>query len=120
MNVEKRQEIERKVVRHLVRAMNNAGWNPTRIDDGGDELIKPINGRMLSEGEVMDSVFAVDEAQILFTSEHYHKSYWVMIVLGNDGWDCISDYAYGENDDFEKVMKEQVDTYTEKLELECS
>lgn len=113
MNVEKRQEIERKVVRHLIREMKKVGWIADKVDDGDDEYIK-----VSTEAEVMESVFAVDEAQIRFKKGG--AAHWVTIILGNDGWDCISDYSYSDSDDFEKVMKERVDPYTEKLELECS
>ena len=33
-NTEKRQEIERKVVRHLIRTMKSEGWNAINVFDG--------------------------------------------------------------------------------------
>ena len=113
MNIEKRMEIERKVVRHLIRTMKKHGWIAKKVDDGGDQYeLTP------TERSVMDAVFAVDEAQIYFSKESH--GHWVQIVLGNSGYDCISDYNYSDHDDFEHVMKTFVDPYCEKLEEENS
>ena len=64
MNVEKRQEIERKVVRHLIREMKKAGWSIAKINDGGEpdeDILHP------NETEAMDTVFSVDESTIYFS-----------------------------------------------------
>lgn len=115
MSVEKRQEVERKVVRHLIREMKKAGWEIAHVDDGGDQIKNP------NETQAMDAVFSVDESWIRFKCGSMQRT--VFIVLGNDGWDCICDYATSDpgnpEDDFEKVMKEQVDPYTDKLSEEC-
>lgn len=109
LNVEQRQEIERKVVRKLIRDMQARGWIITRINDGGDpdeDTISP------NETEAMDTVFSVDISTIYF-----HKTFpfgkpngmthFAQIVLGNDGWDCIADHSCGSRhqlDDFEETM----------------
>jgi len=35
MRTEQRMEIERKIVRHLIRTMKKHGWNAIAVDDGG-------------------------------------------------------------------------------------
>lgn len=102
MNVEKRQEIERKVVRHLIRSMKEKGWSIKHVDDGGDRV------KCATEKEAMDTVFSVDDATIRFRKGDIQRA--VYIVLGNDGWDCICDHSMSDpddvNDDFEKIMDE--------------
>lgn len=112
--VEKRIAVEKKVVRKLIRAMKAHGWLATSVDDGGeiDEIIKTT-----TETEVMDAVFAVDEAQILF--QKGDDGHWVRIILGNDGWDAIADYSYREGGEFVKIMEEEIEPYCDKLSEEC-
>ena len=103
MNAEKRQEIERKIVRKLIRSMKAAGWVISYINDGGEEdenIVSP------NESEALDAVFSVDESTIAFRKQVGKKGVtcFVQIILGNDGWDCISDYTF--TDEFEKIMNE--------------
>lgn len=117
MNIKQRQEIERRVVRHLIRAMKKHGWDVIAVDDGGDELVPCI-----TEMCVMENVFAVDESKILFRkwiNRNRHRTHTALIVLGNDGWDAIADYTFRDDDDFGKVMELEVDPYIDKLEAEC-
>lgn len=117
MNVEKRMEIERRVVRHLIRSMKAAGWRVAAVDDGD---VTKVN----TEEEAMDAVFAVDEARIGFMKETESGTVLrtAYIVLGNDGWDCICDHSCSNagiaEDDFEKVMDEVVTPYCDKICLE--
>ena len=103
MNVEKRQEIERRIVRKLIRSMKAAGWVIARINDGGGPDEDALNP---NETEAMDVVFAVDEATIYFAKGTCVRH--ALIVLGNDGWDCIADHSCSNHalayDDFETVM----------------
>jgi hypothetical protein len=111
-NVENRQEIERKVVRHLVRTMKAAGWDAFSVDDGG-EIVKTR-----TEAEVMDTVFSVDESTIRFRKGS--TVHVAVIVLGNDGWDCIADYSFSDDDtDGFDALMQQVSAYAEKLEMEA-
>lgn len=114
-----RQDIERKVVRHLIREMKKAGWIITRINDGGEpdeDIIDP------NETEAMDAVFSVDESTIYFRKKLMlnpptAKTHYATIILGNDGYDCIADHSCGSThpmDDFEKVM-DQVQEYADKF-----
>jgi DNA-binding transcriptional regulator LsrR (DeoR family) len=107
--VEKRQAIERKVVRKLIRTLKDAGWIAIKVNDGGDEWIKTP-----TESSVMEAVFAVDESNIIFKKGSVTQ--WVFIVLGNLGWDVINDYIdYSHDDSFEKAM-EVVSDYCDTLE----
>lgn len=113
MNVEQRIEVEKKVVRHLIREMKKAGWSIAKINDGGDfdeDILHP------NETEAMDTVFSVDESTIFFSKGELIRHAY--IVLGNDGYDCIADHSCSnpklEEDDFEKVMDE-VQEYADKF-----
>ena len=112
MNVEKRQEIERIVVRHLIRTMKKHGWEAYAVDDGGDEPEK-----CRTEADVMELVFGVDEATIGFIKRVAPKPimHRVLIVLGNDGWDAIADYSFSDSDDFGKIMELEIDPYCDAL-----
>ncbi len=116
-NTEKRQEIERKVVRHLIRTMKSEGWNAINVFDG-EETVPTKN-----EADVLDNVFGVDESRIVFrkaVSPFLPMRRTAVIVLGNDGWDCIADHSVSNRslpaDDFEAVMDEKVYPYCESLE----
>lgn len=122
MNIEKRQEIERKVVRHLIRTMKAHGWIISRINDGGDFDEDSINP---NETEAMDAVFSVDESTIYFHKRldaSHGMTHFAQIILGNDGYDCIADHSCSTvdypMDDFEKVIHLEIDPYCDKLELE--
>lgn len=112
MNVEKRQEIERKVVRHLIRTMKAHGWIAEKVNDGEERV------RCHTETEVIDNVFGVDESRVHFHNNATGDWCVVFIVLGNSGWDAICDYSY--TPEFQKIMLEEIDPYCERLELECS
>lgn len=108
-----RQEIERKVVRHLIRAMKEAGWKIAKINDGGEpdeDIISP------NETEAIDTVFSVDESVIYFSKQEMIRA--ATIILGNDGYDCIADNSCSNpaltDDDFEAIMDE-VQEYADKF-----
>lgn len=107
MNIEKRIDMERRLVRHLIRTMKKHGWIVANVD----------GVKCHTEAEVMDAVFAVDESCIVFEKNKIPHA--VLIVLGNGGYDAIADYIYSPDDDFEKIMKEEVDPYADKLEEEA-
>jgi hypothetical protein len=121
MNVEQRQEIERKVVRHLIRSMKEKGWIITRINDGGEPDEDTLNP---NETQAMDTVFSVDESVITFAKQICSNPTKVSIrrnayiILGNDGYDCIADHSCSDNtlagDDFEQIMDE-VQEYADKF-----
>ncbi len=110
MSAVSRQAIERRIVRQLVRTLKDARYLPTQVWDGG-EYVKVRN-----ETEVLDAVFAVDQATIHFDGGKgaNGKSHGVLIVLGNDGWDCISDYHCGDPE-FDAAM-DQVNAWIDEQE----
>ena len=115
MNVADRIEIEKKIVRHLCDTMAKHGWIAKSVDDGGDEW-EPVK----STNEVVEAVFAVDEAHIVFKKTDGDKTTRcaVFIVLGNSGWDCIADYSY--TTEFLKIMEEEVDPFCYEIEEEIN
>lgn len=118
MNVEQRQEIERKVVRHLIRAMKEKGWIISSINDGGEDDENILNP---NETLAMETVFSVDESYITFRKEVGTGNGCfraVRIVLGNDGYDCIADHSCSNHalayDDFETIM-DSVQEYADQF-----
>lgn len=109
MDVAKRQEIERKVVRHAIRSLRAAGWQLHSVYDGGDEV------KVSTEEEAMDAVFAVDDSTVRFTKEGVKGLRGFYVVLGNDGYDAIADYNCNEDDDFGKIMDAEA-PYQESLQ----
>lgn len=115
MNVEQRSAMERKIIRHLVKSMAAHGWVAALVNDG-EEMVK-----CETERDVLAAVTAVDEAHIIFKKDTSQGALrrTAFIVLGNDGYDCICDHSLSNpelpEDDFEKVMCEEVDPLCDKL-----
>ena len=67
--------------------------------------------------EILEAIFSVEESKIVFKKGNFW--HWVLIVLGNDGYDAIADYTYSNHpeDDFQKTM-EVVNEYALHLETE--
>jgi len=109
MTNEQRIELERKIVRHLIRAAKEAGWNVCKVDDGGDELVTVRN-----ETEAMDAIFAVDESRLKFTNGTVNHT---VLIVGGNGIDIIADHSYvdGDADGFEALMN-RVAAYVETLD----
>jgi hypothetical protein len=89
MNVEQRLKIEARVVRHLMRTAKRHGYRLVRVFDG-EEYVKTT-----TEREVLDAVFSVDISTIFFKHPEEPKGHCAVIVLGNDGWDCVADASTG-------------------------
>jgi hypothetical protein len=96
-----RQDIERKVVRHLIRTAKKHGYSLQRVWDGAEYV--PTR----TEAEALDAVFSVDESLIRFKHPEEDKAHCAVIVLGNSGWDAIADASMGER--WDKVMDEAQD-----------
>lgn len=103
--------MERRLVRFLIRTMKKHGWIACTVHDGEERV------KCSSEKEVMDAVFSVDESAIRFEKGGVKHS--VYIVLGNDGYDAISDYGYSQTDEFQSIMETEVQQYQDKLEEEA-
>ena len=111
MDPKRRQEIELTIVTYLVTVMDERGWKVYAIDDGGDEDVSPKNLK-----DVIDTVFSVEYSVIRF--EKNKRKHAAVIVLGNSGYDCISDHSASDNDDFEQIMDEVVYPFGELYEEE--
>jgi hypothetical protein len=87
-------KIERRVVWNLLRQLWDAGFHGAAVDDGGDRRIKCNDNK-----EVMEAVFAVDEAMLFVKSKERRgsRTHWIKLVGGN-GEDIISDWGYSEGD----------------------
>lgn len=85
-----RQAIERAVVWNLIQYMAANGWRVSAVNDGDawEKTATPL--------EVMELVFNLDEAWLRFRKDDAkHSAY---IVLGNDGYDALSDWNYSDDD----------------------
>ena len=111
MNPKRRQEIELTIVTYLVTVMDERGWKVYAIDDGGDEDVSPKNLK-----DVIDTVFSVEYSVIRF--EKNGRKHATVIVLGNSGYDCISDHSFSPSDDFGQIMDEVVYPFGELYEEE--
>ena len=111
MNPKRRQEIELTIVTYLVTVMDERGWKVYAIDDGGDEDVSPKNLK-----DVIDTVFSVEYSVIRF--EKNKRKHAAVIVLGNSGYDCISDHSFSPSDDFGQIMDEVVYPFGELYEEE--
>lgn len=111
---ETRQSIERRMVRRMIRTAIVAGWTIPKVDDGEDDV------KCATERDVMDAVFSVDESCVYFKKD-YHDTEGIartklgtaIIVLGNDGWDCIADNSTGAL--FVEEVMDPMDAYSDKL-----
>ena len=109
--LEARMNMERRMVRRLIRTAKVHGYAVTKVNDG-EEIVK-----CSTETEAMDAVFAVDESHIYFKHPEEPKGHCAFIVLGNDGWDAIADNSMGGK--WDAVMAE-MDAYSDKLCLEVA
>lgn len=98
MNVEKRIAMEKQVITHFIRTAQAHGYEPIKVFDG-EAVIKTT-----TETEVLDAVFAVDESMVYFRHPEETKAHVIVVVLGNDGWDAISDSSMGPR--WDDVMME--------------
>ena len=94
-----RHQLERRVVWNLCKHLEAAGFHPYKANDGDETF------NVRTHEDVMEAVFAVDECAVSFKKEGFN-SHDVVFVLGNDGWDAISDWgSYGDDrDGFAQVM----------------
>jgi len=89
MTAQQRQEIERRIIRRIVRDGLDAGFQIT-VDDGGDE---PSVRRSTDEATIMAAVMLTDEDFLHFSKPGEPLQGWVRLIYGNDGWDVVNDYT---------------------------
>jgi hypothetical protein len=89
MTVEKRQEIERRIVRRLVQDALDAGYRLS-VNNGGDEdEIAPTDNKQ----EILEALFATDSEHLQYHDASGRQVGAVYLVYGNDGYDVICDYS---------------------------
>lgn len=97
LSVAERIAVEKEIVGKTVDLMQESGWNAVAVHDG-EELVKTEK-----KEEVIVSVFSVDESRVVFKKNN--EKCMVLFVIGNSGWDVISDHSYpGENHEFVQIM----------------
>lgn len=87
--VRQRQNIERRIVRMVVRCLLADGYL-LNVDNGGDGYEIPWSA---DEKTVLAAMFATDEEHLVARKEgRVATAGWVFFVYGgNDGWDVIND-----------------------------
>lgn len=87
-------ELERAIVRKLIRTLGVAGFVPRCVWDGGEY----VDAR--TEDAALEAVFAVDESTLHFQRLFAKDDDWgrlgVLLVCGN-GEDIVSDYHCGDS-----------------------
>lgn len=82
-----RLRFEVAAVRYLLERAAGEGFKVCSIDDGeGRTHVASVN-------EAMKLIFNLDDCYLNFRRHSTDRAYWVRIVLGNSGWDSISDYG---------------------------
>ncbi len=100
MSIAMRQEMERKIVSQFVRDAIAAGKRLAVSLERGYDTADMLLGST-DEKAIMDAAFAGDECHIFVQAAdgdtvvdgQVASEGWVFCVMGNDGWDVISDYT---------------------------
>lgn len=100
-NIKLRQELERKITKAFVKsALAAAGYRlSVSLERGYDHEEMLLGSR--DQKKIVDAVMDGDEAHIfvheaegdLIVEDSVNCIGWVLFVMGNDGWDVISDYT---------------------------
>lgn len=100
-----RGKVERRVVWNLLHHLAAAGFQPTLIDDGDEET--SVQGYESAFLLVMETLFNLDEAWLYFAKGDGLPNHGVLLIFGNDGWDCVSDWTItkGDPDGFDAAME---------------
>ena len=100
-SIPNRGKVERRVVGNLIDHLLKKGFTLSSVYDGEEDT------KVGTIKEAMEVVFNLDESRIYFENST-GGNHNVLIVLGNDGWDCISDWTFfhGDTDGFDAAMKE--------------
>ncbi len=77
--------VERRLTWNLIHDLIDAGFTPHKTD-----VDAPVGG--MSALQMFESIHSVDECRCYFKNAK-GKSRWFLVVLGNDGYDAISDWG---------------------------
>jgi hypothetical protein len=87
-----RQRTERQVVWDLFNVLAVAGFEVHKVDDG--EATTKVNGNIKV---AMELIFNLDDCHVYFKGQGIGHYPWIRLVMGNDGWDVVSDYSSPED-----------------------
>ncbi len=87
MDVKKRQSIEQRIVKRLVKAALEAGYTISVNNGGDDDEIR----NSTDEQAIVKELFATDSETLLLMKDG--KAKFVSLIYGNDGYDVIADYS---------------------------
>lgn len=93
MNIQERQDIERKIVERVIDDALALGFLLS-VDDGEGMPIRLSRDR----AAILAAMFSVDEEKLILCTDDgvlAKQHGWVFFVYGNDGWDVIADNHTG-------------------------
>ena len=88
MSIKLRQELERRIIRAIVKEALAVGITVS-VYDGEEWTVK--NSEKLSD--IMKAVMTTDEDTLRFNRCSGERIGDVLLVYGNDGWDVIADHT---------------------------
>lgn len=94
---------DRAVAFNLLRHLHANGWSPVALNDGEEET------KLTAEADpgqaALELIFNLDMAWLRVAKGKANHA--ILLVMGNSGWDLVSDYGYaeGDPDGFEAVME---------------
>lgn len=94
------RELEERIVRKLIRDVLASRHKISVSLEGGHDIEDMLVGSM-DEAKIMEEAFSGDECHLFIQREldpaikdgQVSCIGWVYLVLGNEGWDVISDYT---------------------------
>lgn len=89
--------IDRRVTWNLLCQLQEAGFTEFQVNDGED--VTPC----ADPRAVMELAFNLDDCHVYVRRPGASKWYWMRLVFGNEGWDCISDYC-ATKDEFQWLL----------------
>lgn len=103
-----RRSIEIQVTRNLMALLRSEGYD--LLADNGED--RAYSGQD-TDNEMITCLFACDEAYLYAVKDS--KRHAIFLVMGNDGWDLICDYATGLDpllEEFGRWINEQMEAAT--------
>lgn len=90
--VRRRAELEYDVVSAVIRECRKTGY---QLDSIAWDEYTPVKTREAA----LRLIFDLDECTLRFRKAGSDKLYGVFLVMGNDGWDVVSDYTWDGGED---------------------
>lgn len=91
-----RMRVERTVIANLIAHLAEAGYAVTGASDGEERH------KVSDMKAAMEVIFSVDESRLYVKHPDQARGQTLVIVLGNDGYDCVADWSTA--DGFGAVM----------------